>query len=44
MHEANLDEGAMWPTAFGAEGVYRRRRGKDRLRCEESGELGTHTW
>jgi len=31
MHQANLDEGAMWPTAFG----------KDRRAREESGELRT---
>ena len=39
MHEANLDEGAMWPTAFAREGADRRRRGKDRRARAESGEL-----
>ena len=37
--KANLDEGAMWPVSLRAEGVDRRRRGKDRRAGEESGEL-----
>ncbi len=39
--EANLDEGAMWPTVLRADGADRRRRGKDRRAREESGELRT---
>ena len=37
--DANLDEGTMWPTSFGADEVDRRRRGKDRRPREEGGEL-----
>jgi uncharacterized protein YdhG (YjbR/CyaY superfamily) len=39
--KANLDDGAMWPTAFALDGVDRSRRGKDRRAREESGELRT---
>ena len=38
---ANLDEGAMWPTAFALDEVDRRRRGKDRRAREEGGQLRT---
>jgi uncharacterized protein YdhG (YjbR/CyaY superfamily) len=38
-HEANLDEGNMWPTAFALKKVTAAKRGKDRSTCEESGEL-----
>ena len=38
---ANLDNGAMWPTAFALTTVDRRRRGADRRAREESGALRT---
>ena len=38
-HEANLDEGAMWPTAFALKELTAAEEGKDRRACEESGEL-----
>jgi hypothetical protein len=41
MHEANLDEGNMWPTAFALKKVTAAKRGKDRRTREESGELRT---
>jgi len=41
MHEANLDEGNMWPTAFALKKVTAAKRGKDRSAREESGELRT---
>ena len=44
MHEANLDEGdAPVADRLCAEGVDRRRRGKDRRAREESGELRTES-
>jgi len=39
--KANLDEGAMWPTAFALKEWTSRQRGKDRRASEESGELRT---
>ena len=36
---ANLDDGAMWPTAFALDGADRRRRGENRRAREEGGEL-----
>ena len=39
MHEANLDKGNMWPTAFALKKVTAAKRGNDRCACEESGEL-----
>jgi hypothetical protein len=38
MHEAKLDEGTMWPTAFALKKVTAAKRGKDRSAREESGE------
>jgi uncharacterized protein YdhG (YjbR/CyaY superfamily) len=41
IHEANLDEGNMWPTALALKKVTAAKRGKDRSAREESGELRT---
>ncbi len=39
--DANLDDGAMWPTSFALKELTAVERGKDRRAREESGELTT---